>query len=117
MIRTPSQINAWRIAEIFFFEDRTRSILLIGINIHMDLNIPLHLQRQMAIVIRELQNIVGLEVTKAYLGWATAVVPVSAVGTDVVLPSAVAEDVVAASFQWCLWQEMEGLFPRQWRKN
>ncbi len=88
----------------------------------------------MAIVIRELQNIVGLEVTKVYLGflsrtikptvfdvintskgaslssalyleekdaispwWATADVPLSAVDTEVVLSSAVAEDVVAAS--------------------
>jgi hypothetical protein len=35
----------------------------------MDFNIPLHLQRKMAIMIREFQNIVGLEVTKAYLGF------------------------------------------------
>jgi hypothetical protein len=57
MIRTPSQINTWQIAGIFFSK-------IERINIHMDLNIPLHLQRQMAIVIRELQNMVGLEVLK-----------------------------------------------------
>jgi hypothetical protein len=53
-----------------FFEDRTQSIFaLLALTFTMDSNIPLHLQRQMAIVISELQNIVGLEVTKTYLGF------------------------------------------------
>ncbi len=88
----------------FFFEDRTQSIFgLLALTFTMDSNIPLHLQRLMAIVIRELQNIVGLEVTKTYSGflswtikstvfdimnspwWFTADVPLSAVRTDVVL--------------------------------
>ena len=51
-------------------KDRTQSIFgLLALTFTMDSNIPLHLQRQMAIVIRELQNIVSLEVTKTYLGF------------------------------------------------